>query len=508
MDLESYFAPFRRNIIGIDQEFESPFGRQRLLYADWTASGRLFRPIEKMMSEEIAPFVGNTHSESSVTGGTMTRAYHEALHIIKDHVHASADDAILCYGSGMTGVVNKFQRILGLRVHERYRDQLTLAEAERPVVFVTHMEHHSNQTSWIETVADVQVINPTPDGLVDLEHLDQLLERYRGRKVKIAAVTSCSNVTGILTPYHAIARRMHRAGGWCFVDFAASAPYIAIDMHPPDRPEDRLDAIFFSPHKFLGGPGTSGVLLFNKQLYTNHVPDEPGGGTVEWTNPWGGHKYLDDIEAREDGGTPGFTQAIRIALCVRLKESMGVENILRREHALLQGIWERLAAVPGLHILADQHRDRLGILSFYVDGLHYNLAVRLLNDRFGIQVRGGCSCAGTYGHYLLHVTPEQSRSITDQINRGDKAEKPGWVRLSLHPTTTDAEADRLVDAIVRLGLHHSEWARDYDYNHATNEFTHRNETDAIGRRVGQWYSELARSAVTPTMAPTGLGREI
>jgi selenocysteine lyase/cysteine desulfurase len=508
VNLEAYFAPFRANILGIDQDFESPCGRQRILYADWTASGRMFGPIEKMMSGEIAPFVGNTHSESSVTGTTMTRAYHEALNIIKAHVNASPDDAIICAGSGMTGVVNKFQRILGLRIHERFRDQVTPFENERPVVFTTHMEHHSNHTTWIESVAEVRVINATADGLVDLAHLAALLDEYRARKVKIAAVTSCSNVTGILTPYHAIAGLMHRAGGLCFVDFAASAPYIRMDMHPARRGE-HLDATYFSPHKFLGGPGTSGVLVFSKKLYGNRVPDNPGGGTVDWTNPWGGHKYLDDIEAREDGGTPGFTQAMRTALCVRLKEAMAVENILAREHELLEQVWDRLAAIAGLHILAEQHRNRLGIVSFYIDGLHYNLAVRLLNDRFGIQVRGGCSCAGTYGHYLLHVSPEHSKAITDRINVGDKSEKPGWVRFSLHPTTTSAEAECIVEAIAALAANHREWAADYTYNPHTNEFTHRVETGAIGRRVQHWFDEFGRSAVVASeWEPMGLGFEI
>ena len=508
-DLEAHFAPFRANIIGIDQDFETPFGRQRILYADWTASGRMFRPIERMMSDEIAPFVGNTHTETSVTGTTMTRAYQEALQIIKHHVHAGPVDAIICYGSGMTSVANKFQRILGFRLHERYRDRVDLTAAERPVVFVTHMEHHSNQTSWIESIAEVRVINATADGLVDLVHLDLLLAEYRDRPVKIAAVTSCSNVTGILTPYHEIAARLHRAGGLCFVDFAASAPYIAIDMHPDAHPDGWLDAIYFSPHKFLGGPGTSGVLVFAKKLYTNRIPDNPGGGTVDWTNPWGEHKYYDDIEAREDGGTPGFTQAIRTALCVRLKEAMGVGPIQHRERELLDLIWDRMQAIPGLHILAGQHRDRLGIVSFYIDDLHYNLAVRLLNDRYGIQTRGGCSCAGTYGHLLLHVSREHSKSITDQINRGDKTEKPGWVRLSLHPTTTNAEAEFLVSALESLATQHREWAADYTYQPMTNEFTHRSETGAIGRRVREWFNEFTTTGVvTEEWEPMGLGYEI
>lgn len=496
MSLEEYFRPFRENTIGSDQEFDAPGGRRRILYADWTASGRLYSPIEQLMREEIAPLVGNTHTETTVTGTTMTKAYHEALRVIKRHVHASVDDVAICQGSGMTGVVNKFLRILGLRVHERFREQITLSEEERPVVFVTHMEHHSNHTTWMETVCDVIVIAPDERGLVDLGDLRRQLARYAGRRVKIAAITACSNVTGILTPVHEIAAMLHAAGGVCFVDYACGAPYVDIDMHPADRPGGHLDAIYFSPHKFLGGPGTSGVLVFNRGLYHNRVPDQPGGGTVDWTNPWGGRRYLEDIEVREDGGTPGFLQTIRTALCLQLKEAMGVANMRRREQELLAILWPGLDGVPGLHLLAGQHRERLGIVSFYVDGLHYNLAVRLLNDRYGIQARGGCSCAGTYGHYLLHVSPQHSKSITDRIDHGDKSDKPGWIRLSLHPTTTDAEAQTLVRAIGEVAARHREWAGDYRYDPQINEFIHRADTGAaIDRQVGGWFARLAACPV-------------
>jgi len=488
MPLEEYFRPFRQNIIGIDQTFASPCGLQRLLYADWAASGRLYGPIERLLAEQVAPWVANTHTETTVTGTTMTRAYHEALTRIKHHVGASAGDAILCQGSGMTGVVNKLQRMLGLRLHERFRDQLQLPAAERPVVFVTHMEHHSNQTSWIETIAEVRVIEANAEGLVDTDSLRALLETYRDRRVKIAAVTSCSNVTGLFTPYHEIAGIMHRAGGVCFVDFACSAPYIAIDMHPAERPDEHLDAIYFSPHKFLGGPGASGVLVFNKGLYHNRVPDQPGGGTVDWTNPWGEHRYVDDIEAREDGGTPGFLQAMRTALCLRLKEEMGVAAILAREEEVCAIVWAGLQDVPHLHLLAGRQPRRLGVISFYIDSLHYNLAVRLLNDRFGVQTRGGCSCAGTYGHYLLHVSREQSHSITAQIDRGIRSDKPGWVRLSVHPTMTDEEARFLVRAVAAVAEHHREWESDYRYDPRTNEFLHRTEDDTIQRRVRGWFA--------------------
>ncbi|HRD73533.1 MAG TPA: aminotransferase class V-fold PLP-dependent enzyme [Aquimonas sp.] len=487
MQLEQHFARFRQGILGIDQTFESPCGRQKIVYADWIASGRLYGPIEQHLIARIAPFVANTHTETSVTGSMMTRAYHEALHRIKAHVGAGQCDAIICYGSGMTAVVNKFQRILGLRVHEQFRDQVEPTGSQRPIVFITHMEHHSNQTSWLETLCDVEVIPPNAQGEVDLAALDTLLQRYHERSLKIASITSCSNVTGLFTPYYDIAERMHAAGGLCFVDFACSAPYIDIDMHPADRPDAWLDAIFFSPHKFLGGPGTSGVLVFNTGLYKNRVPDNPGGGTVDWTNPWGQHKYVDDVEAREDGGTPGFLQTIRTALCIGLKEAMGVENILAREHELLAIVWPALSSIPNLHLLAADHPDRLGVISFYIEDLHYNLAVRLLNDRFGIQVRGGCSCAGTYGHYLLQVSYERSKSITDKINAGILAEKPGWVRLSLHPTMTDAEARYVVDAINQLAAKHVEWASDYRYCERRNEFNHRTESCCIATTVTEWF---------------------
>ena len=308
-----------------------------LVYADWIASGRLYGPIERRMEEAFAPFVGNTHTETSACGTLMTRAYHEAQRRLKAHVNACGDDVLICAGSGMTGVVNKFQRLLGLRVPDTLGRFVQVPVEHRPVVFVTHMEHHSNQTSWLETVCDVVVVDAGDDGRVDVSRLEETVQRHvaSGRPL-LGAFSACSNVTGIETPIHAMAAVMHRAGGLCFADFAASAPYVDIDMHP-DGPEAEtsLDAVYFSPHKFLGGPGTPGVLVFHRRLYRNAVPDHPGGGTVNWTNPWGGHSYVADIEAREDGGTPAFLQTIRAALAVSVKDAMGTANIRAREAELL-----------------------------------------------------------------------------------------------------------------------------------------------------------------------------
>ncbi len=468
--LEAHFSQFRQKTVGIGQNFMSHFGQKNIVYADWIASGRLYAPIEKKMLEDFAPFIGNTHTETSVTGTSMTQAYNKARQIIKQHVRANADDVLICCDSGMTGAVNKLQRILGLKVPEKFRNQLEVSDAERPVVFISHMEHHSNQTSWLETLADVVTIAPTLDGLIDLQQLRVLLQKYEHRPIKIAAITSCSNVTGIVTPFHEVAKIMHAVGGLCFVDFACSAPYVPINMHPEGDETASLDAIYFSPHKFLGGPGTSGVLIFHSKMYRNAVPDHPGGGTVTWTNPWGGHHYIQDIEAREDGGTPPFLQTIRTALAIRLKEQMGVENILAREHQLLEKAFARFDTIKNIHLLATQHRNRIGVISFYVKDLHYNLCVKLLNDHFGVQVRGGCSCAGTYGHYLLNVTPEYSRGITDKIDGGNLTEKPGWIRLSLHPIMTDAELDFVMDAIEEVAKNFRTYAEDYEYSNKHNEY--------------------------------------
>jgi selenocysteine lyase/cysteine desulfurase len=484
--LELYFNSFRENIIGINQKFESPFGNKPIIYTDWTASGRLYRPIEEKLMNQFGPFVANTHTETTISGTAMTMAYHHARTIIKKHVNANSKDVLITDGTGMTGVVNKFQRILGLRIPENLKEFTTIPAELKPIVFISHMEHHSNQTSWLETIADVVVIPANEEGLFCLENFKKLLEENKDRVFKIASITSCSNVTGIRTPYHQVAKIMHQNNGVCFVDFACSGPYVDINMHPEDS-ESYLDAIFFSPHKFLGGPGTTGVLIFNQNLYKNNVPDCPGGGTVSWTNPWGEHKYIDNIEDREDGGTPGFLQVIKTALAIQLKEQMGVENILKREHELVDFVFEQLGSIENLHILAAEHQDRLGVISFYIEDLHFNLGVKMLNDRFGVQTRGGCSCAGTYGHFLLHVDQQTSNDLVSQISLGDLLRKPGWIRMSIHPTTTTEEIEYVCESIKQLAIHHQTWSKDYEYDGKTNNFRHHNDLVPEKEMVKNWF---------------------
>ncbi|MCK5815505.1 MAG: aminotransferase class V-fold PLP-dependent enzyme [Flavobacteriaceae bacterium] len=485
--LETYFQKFRNNIVGIGQHFESPFGEQEIIYADWTASGRLYRPIEEKMLNEIGPFVANTHTETSTTGSAMTQAYHIARNRIKTHVNASKDDVLIVTGSGMTGAINKFQRILGLKVSENLKEHTNIPEELRPIVFISHMEHHSNQTSWLETIAKVEVIPCNEEGLICFDSFKKLLKQYENTPIKIASITACSNVTGIKTEYHKIAEIIHKNNGLCFVDFACSAPYVDIDMHPENE-QQYLDAIFFSPHKFLGGPGTSGVLLFNKKLYKNLVPDNPGGGTVKYTNPWGDHDYIEDIETREDGGTPGFLQTIKIALSIQLKDEMGTQNIHDREEEMNIIVFERLSKLKNLKILAKEHTNRLGIFSFYIIDVHYNLVVKLLNDRFGIQTRGGCSCAGTYGHFLLHVDQKASKSIEKQISEGCMIERPGWIRMSIHPAMTTQEVEFICEAIKQVAINHEKWASDYKFDSLTNEFVHKEIKPLERELVNRWFN--------------------
>jgi selenocysteine lyase/cysteine desulfurase len=476
--MEKYFSKYRQGIIGINHKICTPVHESiKIIYTDWTASGRLYLPIEKRMQEEIFPFVANTHTETNYTGHKMTFAYQKAQEVIKAHVGANKNDVLISSDSGMTGVINKFQRILGLKIHESLKK--SCQKKEKPIVFITHMEHHSNQTSWIETIADVVIVPPDNEGLVSINNFREVIKKYENRSFKIASITSCSHVTGIATPYMDIAELIHAHGGVCFVDFACSAPYVKMDMHPCKNGNRYLDAIFFSTHKFMGGPGTTGILVFNRKLYSNSIPDNPGGGTVDWTDPWGKHKYVENIEAREDGGTPAFLQTIKAAMCMRLKDEMGVENIQKREEEILNIIWAELDIIPNLHVLANNQKKRLGIISFYIDGLHYNLGVKMLNDYYGIQTRGGCSCAGTYGHYLMNIKQEYSKIISDKISEGDCSIKPGWIRLSIHPTHTNDEIKYLLKSIKELAENHKNWKEEYEIDISIGNIKHKKTESLI-----------------------------
>ena len=471
--LESYFSEFRKNTVGYYKHFPTYYGTQRMIYADWTASGRLYKPIEDRITNTFGPYVGNTHSESSATGKTMTKAYELARENIKKHVNAHKNDILVISGYGMTSAINKLQRILCLKTMGSSDLFNSTSPSSRPLVIITHMEHHSNYVPWLECNVDLVTIRPDANGLVDLNYLEMLLKKFRNRPLKIGSFTACSNVTGIQTPYHEMAKLMHLYGGICLVDLCACAPYCNINMHPED-PMEKLDGIFLSPHKFLGGPGSPGILIFDSALYHTHSPDNPGGGTVEWANPWGEYSYVSDIEVREDGGTPGFLQTIRASMCMDLKNKMKVECMLKREEQLTDLLLSELSGIDRVHILQDNVWNRIGIISFCVKDIHYNLIVKILNDHFGIQTRGGCTCAGPYGHYLLNIDKAYSKKITSEIDKGNLSGKPGWVRISIHPMMTNQEVGYIVAALKEVIKKINRFEKDYVFDSESGEFINKN----------------------------------
>ncbi|CQR45992.1 putative cysteine desulfurase [Paraliobacillus sp. PM-2] len=487
-ELEEYFKPYRQQIIGSNQRIKTPYGYKKMIYADWTASGRLYQPLESKLMNAIGPFIGNTHTESTVTGMTTTEAYEEAKHIIKNHVNARADDILVATGTGMTDAVNKLQRLLGIRAPEGLQKKIKIKEVDRPVIFVSHMEHHSNYLSWKETIGDVIMLPPDKKGNIDTEELKSNLHLYANRKTKIGAFTACSNVTGFQTDYHQLAKIMHEHGGICFVDFAASAPYNDINMHPT-HPLEKLDGILFSPHKFLGGPGSSGILIVSEKLITSDIPDNPGGGTVLWTDKWGGYKYDDQLEAREDGGTPGFLQLIRAALAIRLKEAMGTEEMHFRKQEILKLFIPALENINGIDILGyPSTQPCLGIIAFCAKDIHHHLFVKLLNDRFGIQTRGGCSCAGPYGHYLLNIDSSLSEKMVQSVEAGNMSLKPGWVRISFHPVMSNQEIKDTIQAIQLVMNNVHKWEKDYIYDANKDTFIYKNEKEKSNVNLNQLFT--------------------
>jgi selenocysteine lyase/cysteine desulfurase len=474
--LECYFKMYRKDIVGNEYYFKTHYGQQKLLYADWMASGRLYNTIEDILKNKIGPTLANTHSFSSQSGKITTYTYKQARKIIRTHVKANQEDILVTTGSGMTSAISKLIRITGWNHFKN----------EKPVVFITHMEHHSNQAPWYAIGAEVIILPPGDNMEVSPNILEKELQKYADRKIKIGSFTACSNVTGEITPYYELAAIMHRYGGQCFVDFAASAPYADIDMHPPGE-ENSLDAIFFSPHKFLGGPGACGILVFNRKLYNKPYPDNPGGGNVKWTTPWGDQNYFEDIETREDGGTPAILQVIRAALSMKLKEEMNIDKIEARERELLSLFYKRMQEISEIEILGNPNSKKIGCVSFNIRNIHYNLVVRLLNDRFGVQVRGGWSCASSFSHYLFNIDEEYSKTIMHNIDQKNLTAKPGWVRISLHPTFLDAEVQFICDAIKAIVYNIDSWEKDYRYNPVTNEFDSLLENEDFHEEVGKFF---------------------
>jgi len=471
----------RASVIGADEAIETPFGARRITYADYTASGRCLSFIEDFVRREVLPLYANTHTETSGTGRQTTRFREEARQIIKDAAGAGPEDALIFCGSGATGAVHTLIDVLNLclpsDLDTRYDLSARIPASGRPVVFIGPYEHHSNELPWRESIADVVVIHEDAAGRIDLSELRDRLEEYADRSLRIGSFSAASNVTGVLTDTGAISTLLHRHGALSFWDFAAAGPYVEIRMNGGEDPLDYKDAVFLSPHKFVGGPGTPGVLLAKRALFHNRVPNRPGGGTVDFVTETY-HRYLAEPELREEGGTPAIIESIRAGLVFQLRQAVSTGEIHRRETEFTRRAIARWSANPAIEVLGPRDAPRLAIISFTIRYderryLHHDLVTALLNDLFGIQARGGCSCAGPYGARLLNIHGQLLHDHVRKIEEGCRGLKPGWTRVGFNYFISEHEFEFILRAVDWIADHGWKLVPCYEFDAVTGEWRHR-----------------------------------
>lgn len=456
----------RSNVIGEGHLINTVFGLKPLVYADYTASGRSLAFVEKIIEKKVLPLYANTHSESSITGKQTSRFREQARVIIHKALNTSVDHKVIFTGSGATSAINKLIDMLNLRLPAEldaaYQFDQQITENDRPVVFIGPYEHHSNELPWRESIAQVVTIPLDGNGLIDQQYLEQMLEKYQQRKTLIGSFSAASNVTGVKTKVAQVSKLLHKYGALSCWDYAAAAPYVGIDMTA-----DELDAVFISTHKFIGGPGTPGLLVVDSKILTNSVPAIPGGGTVMYVSPEH-HTFVTDIERREEGGTPAAVESIRAGLVFEIQSAIGTKTIERLESRFIKTAISKLSELENFTILGSSTAARLSILSFNISHndqvLHYGFVVALLNDLFGIQARGGCSCAGPYGHQLLDLSMERSLAIEAQLHQGNMVLRPGWVRLNFNYFIDQQTFDYIVNALTLIAKHGWRLLAHYQYD--------------------------------------------